>query len=290
MKAMLLEGVWVPVITPFHEGKLDVPSLENLVNHLIAQGVSGLVALGTTGECPAVSAKEHIEIATVVKTAARGRVPVLVGAGGPDTRQVVELARQLEELGIDGILSVCPYYNRPSQAGLLAHYETLAEATTLPIVLYNIPYRTGVNLENETILALATHPNIVGLKDSCGNLTQSMELLEEAPRNFSILTGEDPLFYVMLALGAQGGILASAHHATTQFVEVYNAFKKNNHLTALKTWRTLTPAIKLLFAEPNPAPVKALLAARQLITSAELRLPLVPITEVLNRKLMKLIE
>jgi 4-hydroxy-tetrahydrodipicolinate synthase len=287
---MLLEGVWVPVITPFHEGQLDAQSLRKLVDHLITQGVSGLVALGTTGECPTISAKEHLEIAKVVTTAAGGRVPVLVGAGGPDTRQVIELARQLEGLGVDGILSVCPYYNRPSQAGLQAHYEALAEATTLPIVLYNIPYRTGVNLENETIVALATHPNIIGLKDACGNLMQSMELLAEAPRDFSILTGEDSLFYVMLALGAQGGILASAHHATTQFIEVYNAFKANNHLTALGIWRTLTPVIKLLFSEPNPAPIKALLAARKLITSSELRLPLVPVTDALNQKLLNLVE
>ena len=171
----------MPLITPFRDGRVDTPSLQNLVERLIADGVSGLVALGTTGECPVVSRAEHLEIARVVKDAAKGRVPVLVGAGGPDTRQTIALVHELEGLGVDGILSVCPYYSRPNQAGILAHFQAIAAATSLPIVLYNIPYRTGVNMENETIRALAAHPNIVGLKDSCGNIQQSMGLLREPP-------------------------------------------------------------------------------------------------------------
>jgi 4-hydroxy-tetrahydrodipicolinate synthase len=152
------------------------------------------------------------------------------------------------------------------------------------------PIERGVNLENDTIVALAEHPNIVGLKDACGNLSQSIELLAAAPRHFSILTGEDALFYVMLVLGAQGGILASAHHATPEFVKVYEAVKANDHLAALRIWRPLTHVISLLFSEPNPAPIKALLAARKLITSAEVRLPLVPVTDALSRRLLDLIE
>lgn len=287
---MVLEGVWVPVVTPFHAGRVDVLSLRNLVEYLITQGASGLVALGTTGECPVVSLEEHLEVTRVVKETADGRVPVLVGAGGPDTHQVIELAKALEPLGVDGLLSVCPYYNRPSQAGLRAHFEALADATTLPIVLYNIPYRTGVNLENDTIRALAERSNIVGLKDSCGNLAQSMELLANPPKDFSILTGEDALFYVMLVLGAQGGILAAAHHATAQFVEVWRRVRANDHRAARTLFRPLAHSIALLFSEPNPAPIKALLFAKELIASAEVRLPLVPASETLQRQLLELLE
>lgn len=288
--AVLLEGVWVPVVTPLLAGQVDARSLRNLVLHLIAQGVSGLVAMGTTGECPVMSTQEHFEVARVVKAAAAGRVPVLVGAGGPDTRQVIALAQELEALGVDGLLSVCPYYNRPSQAGLRAHFEALADATSLPIVLYNIPYRTGVNLENDTVRALAERSNIVGLKDSCGNLSQSMQLLANPPHAFSILTGEDALFYVMLTLGAQGGILAAAHHRTSQFIKVYDRVRSNDHKAARKLWGPLARAVGLLFSEPNPAPIKAMLAARKLIASAEVRLPLLPASAGLQQQLRALDE
>ncbi len=279
---MQIAGVWVPLVTPFRQGRVDEASLRNLVEHLVAQGVAGLVALGTTGECPVVSPEEHLEIARVAKDAAAGRVPLLVGAGGPDPRKVIALAQALEELGVDGLLSVCPYYVRPSQAGIRAHFEALADATSLPIVLYNIPCRTGVNMENSTIRALAERRNIVGLKDACGNLSQSMDLLADPPRDFAILTGEDALFYVMLTLGAHGGFLASAHHATAQFVEVWRRVQANDHSAARVLWHPLARAISLLFAEPNPAPIKYLLFAHGLIASSEVRLPLVPVSEALE--------
>lgn len=282
---MQIEGVWVPLVTPFRQGRVDESSLRNLVEHLVAQGVAGLVALGTTGECPVVSTDEHLEIARLVIDAAAGRVPVLVGAGGPDPHKVIVLAQALEGLGVDGLLSVCPYYNRPSQAGIRAHFEALADATSLPIVLYNIPCRTGVNMENDTIRALAERSNIVGLKDACGNLAQSMDLLADPPGNFAILTGEDPLFYVMLTLGAHGGFLAAAHHATTQFVEVWRRVRANDHFAARKAWHPLARAVSLLFAEPNPAPIKFLLFAQGLIATAEVRLPLVAATEALQHSI-----
>jgi 4-hydroxy-tetrahydrodipicolinate synthase len=282
---MNLSGVWVPVITPFVEGRVDERSLRSLVERLIGDGVSGLVALGTTGECPAVSFEEHLEVARIVKDAAERRVPVLAGAGGPDTRHVVTLMRHLEELEIDGFLSVCPYYNRPNQAGLRAHFDALATATTLPIVLYNIPYRTGVNLENDTVRALAEHDNIIGIKDSCGNVAQSMELLQHRPRNFSVLTGEDALFFAMLALGADGGILAAAHYDTKAFVSVWQQMLRNNHVAARETWHTLTKMVALLFSEPNPAPLKQLLFAQGRIASPEVRLPLVRASDALRELL-----
>jgi 4-hydroxy-tetrahydrodipicolinate synthase len=287
---VLLQGVWVPVVTPFRTGRVDEQSLRNLVEHLISQGIAGIVALGTTGECPVVSNQEHLEIARVVKEAAAGRVPVLVGAGGPDTHKVIALVQALEALGVDGLLSVCPYYNRPSQAGLRAHFEALADATSLPIVLYNVPYRTGVNLENDTIRAIAERKNIVGLKDCCGSLHQSMELLAAPPRDFAIFAGEDALFYVMGTLGAQGGFLAAAHHATAQFVEVWRRIQANDHVAARQLWRPLARAVALLFSEPNPAPIKALLFAQKLIASAEVRLPLLPASEALQRAIGELLD
>jgi 4-hydroxy-tetrahydrodipicolinate synthase len=251
--------------------------------------VSGLVALGTTGECPTVSHQEHLEIARIVMSAAHGRVPVLVGAGGPDTHAVITLVQQLEKLGVDGVLSVCPYYSRPNQAGIRAHFAALADATSLPIVLYNIPHRTGVNMENETIRALAAHTNIVGIKDCCGNMQQSQELLLDPPAHFSILTGDDALFYVTLALGGQGGFLAAAHYATAQFVEIWRRLQANDHIAARAQWQPLRPAVSLLFAEPNPAPLKYLLHSQGLIASPEVRLPLLPASETLQRRLRELI-
>ncbi|HEY5961825.1 MAG TPA: 4-hydroxy-tetrahydrodipicolinate synthase [Polyangiaceae bacterium] len=281
-RATPVGGVWVPLVTPFLEGRVDAASLRNLVEYLIAGGVAGLVALGTTGECPVVSLEEQLEIARIVTDVAAGRLPVFVGAGGPDTRKTIELAQALEGTGVDGLLSVCPYYNRPSQAGIRAHFEALADATELPIVLYNIPYRTGINLENDTIRVLAERRNIVGLKDSSGNLAQSMALLADPPSDFAILTGEDALFYVMLALGAQGGVLAAAHYSPARFVRIYEHVQANDHLAARKLWQTLAPMVSLLFNEPNPAPVKSLLFQRGLIASPELRLPLLPASEALR--------
>jgi len=282
---MKLRGVWVPLITPFIEGRVDERSLRDLVERLVEDGVSGLIALGTTGECPVVSTEEHLEVTRIVTDAARQRLPVLVGAGGPDTRHVCSLIERLEGLGVDGILSVCPYYNRPNQAGLRAHFEAVARSTTLPIVLYNIPYRTGINLENDTVRALAEQDNIVGLKDSCGNLQQSMDLLQNPPHDFSILTGEDALFYVMLALGADGGILASAHYETRTFVAVWQKMTANDHVAARALWKSLLDMVTLLFSEPNPAPLKYLLYMQGLIQGAAVRLPLVTASENLQEKL-----
>jgi 4-hydroxy-tetrahydrodipicolinate synthase len=282
-RALSLSGVWVPVVTPFLDGEVDEFSLRKLVDHLVGQGVSGLVALGTTGECPVVSVEEHLQIARTVHEAAAGRVPVLVGAGGPDTRKVIDLVSRLEQLGVDGILSVCPYYSRPSQAGILAHFEALSDSTPLPIVLYNIPYRTGANIENATIRALAERSNIIGLKDCCANWAQSSALLSDPPRDFAVLTGEDAQFYLMLALGAAGGFIAAAHHATAQFVQIFERLRANDHLGARKLWRALSQAIALLFAEPNPAPLKYLLYRQGLLASPEVRLPLAPVSAELRQ-------
>ena len=210
----MFSGVWLPIITPFVDGEIDHPGYQRLVDHYVRAGVAGIIPLGTTGESPTIDEAETDALVERTVEAVAGRVPILVGAGGNDTRKTVKAVQRLERHAVQGILSVCPYYSRPSQDGLREHFTRLAGATDRPILIYNIPYRTGVNLANDTLLALAELPNIAGVKDSTGNIGQSLELLRHRPDGFSVLTGEDAYFYTMLAHGADGGILASAHVET----------------------------------------------------------------------------
>jgi 4-hydroxy-tetrahydrodipicolinate synthase len=285
-----LEGVWIPVVTPFLEGRVDLESLGRLVDHLVPLGISGIVAAATTGECVALTDEEVVEVVGAVKKTARGRVPVIAGIGHADTRKAVSLARGLEAAGVDGVLCVVPSYVRPDQRGISAHFHAIASETDLPLVLYNIPYRTGVNMANATIRGLARIDSVVGLKDSSGDMKQSSELLLDLPEKFSVLAGEDAFFYPMLTLGARGGILASAHWATGSFVDVWRAVRDNDHVRAREYWKALFPIIPMFFEEPNPAPLKHLLYSQGFIASPEVRLPLVAPTEGLKRKLETLAE
>jgi 4-hydroxy-tetrahydrodipicolinate synthase len=214
-----------------------------------------------------------------------GRVPVFVGIGGNATRKVLATLKRLERHRFDGIVSVCPYYNRPSQEGMLAHFTRIAEATARPILIYNIPYRTSVNLANDTLLRLSELPNIVGVKDSSGNLAQSLELLRHRPRGFAVMTGDDPMLYTMLAHGGDGGILASAHLRTERFIEVYERMRANDHRAALTVWAGLETLVPLLFREANPMPIKHCLWRQGLIASPECRLPLTRISAALAAEL-----
>jgi 4-hydroxy-tetrahydrodipicolinate synthase len=272
---MEMRGVWVPVVTPFSGSSVDEEALAGLVASLIGKGVSGIISGATTGESTVLSDDERLRVASSAKKAAKGRVPVFAAAGGPDTAKTIAQIGSLRETGVDGILSVCPYYVRPDQRGIIAHFEAVASSTPLPVVLYNIPYRTGMNMTNETIRKLADIPNIIGLKDSSGDLRQSMDLLLNPPPDFSILTGEDAFFYSMLALGAHGGILASAHWETEAFVRVWLSAQRNDFAQAREAWKRLAPAIPLFFQEPNPAPIKHYLFHLGHIPSGAVRLPLV---------------
>lgn len=282
---MQLCGVWLPIITPFTDDAIDYESLRKMIDYYIGRGISGLIPLGTTGESPTVTDSEYEEFIARTMEFVNGRVPVIAGAGGNCTKKTVELVRRLEKYRVDGILSVCPYYNRPDQNGIFQHFQKVAEATDLKIIIYNIPYRTGRNIENETIHKLAEIPNIVGVKDACGDFKQSMALLLNPPEDFAIFTGEDILFYPTLMLDGAGGILASAHLATRDFVDLYNLVQAGDRRGALTIWRRLTEFIPLLFAEPNPAPIKYCLKQMGLIRSEEVRLPLTPISSGLRVKL-----
>lgn len=279
------KGVWLPIITPFKDNKIDYKSYKNLIDYYVSKGISGIIPLGTTGEVPVLSDFEFEEMIENTMLYVNGRLPVFIGIGGNYTAQVIKKVKIAEYYDIQGILSVCPYYNKPGQDGIYAHFRSIAESTYLDIILYNIPYRTGVNMSIETVHKLAEIDNIVGLKDASGDIKTTLALLMNPPKNFSILTGEDILFYITLTLGGQGGILASSHLKTELFVDVYNKVKNNELDAALETWKKLYEFIPLLFAEPNPAPIKYCLYRLGLISSPEVRLPLTQISEQLEEKL-----
>jgi 4-hydroxy-tetrahydrodipicolinate synthase len=273
-----LSGVWAPLVTPFRDGRIDLASYRGLIAHFIACGVSGFIPLGTTGEAPTLDDDEIEAIVDATVSTVAGRAPIFVGIGGNATHKVIRAIRRLEAYDFQGILSVCPYYNRPTQEGLRQHFEAIADATSREILVYNIPYRTAVNLENETLLRLTERSNIVGVKDSSGSLTQSLELLSQRPDGFAVLTGEDPMFFTMLGHGADGGILASCHLATEQFVAIARRMAANDQHGALALWKPLARLIPQLFREANPIPIKHCLWRQGLIASPECRLPLTPIS------------
>lgn len=284
-----ISGLWLPVITPFRDGAVDFASYRRLLEHYLALGVDGLFPLGTTGESPTLDDDEVEAVVDATLAVAAGRVPVFVGVGGNDTRKVIKTLKRLERLPFQGIVSVCPYYNRPSQDGLIAHFRHIAAATDRDVLIYNIPYRTAVNLTNDSLLELAQVPNIKGVKDSSGSLAQSLDLLarlkSEGPDDFAVLTGEDALYFTMMANGADGGILAASHVMTERFLEVKRRFANNDLAGARRAWAPLATLTPLLFAEANPMPIKHCLWRQGLIASPECRLPLTKISDGLARRL-----
>jgi 4-hydroxy-tetrahydrodipicolinate synthase len=282
---MKVEGIWLPIITPFLDDKIDYDSYKALLEHYISKGISGIIPLGTTGESPSINDYESEKLIDITLQTVNKRIPVIPGVGGNCTKDVVERIAQLAKYDIDGILSVVPYYNRPDQNGIYGHFRSISESMDKNIIIYNIPYRTGVNMENETVIKAAGLKNIIGIKDSCGNIRQSMELIFGKPEGFSVLTGEDLQFFMTLTLGGDGGILASAHIETEKFGNLYRLVKDNNHLEAQKIWRSLVKPVGLLFSQPNPAPLKYLLKKKKLITCDATRLPITNITDDLKIKL-----
>lgn len=286
---MKIEGVWLPIITPFINGRIDFSSYVKLIDYYVSKGISGIIPLATTGESPTIEETEFEELLEKTVEVVNGRIPIFVGHGGNYTAKCVKQLKTIEKYNVEGILSVSPYYNLPSQEGIYEHFREISEATNLNILIYNIPYRTGRNMENETIYKLAELENIIGIKDSCGNLKQSLELLLNPIQGFSNLTGEDASFFHHLTLGGAGGILAAAHLETKCYLDVFQSIRGNNHHDALEKWRKLYPIISLLFQETNPAPLKYYLYKLGLIQSPETRLPVTAISSGLKAKLDKLI-
>src|SRR3954453_14549034 len=281
-------GVWLPLITPFRNDAIDAASLRRLIGHFAGKPIDGLIVGATTGEGLTLDDSEIEQLVMLTATAQRDlglRVPLVLGVSGSDTRKVAKWLARTQSWPLDGYLIACPYYTRPSQAGLMLHFERLAGATPRPIMIYNIPYRTGVNLGNETMLRLAERGNIIGVKHCCGDTLQSVELLRKRPRGFAVLTGEDALFYGALMRGSDGAVLASAHVETEAFAGVRRHMLAGDRLRASAEWRQLADIPRLLFSEPSPAPLKYWLWRAGLIDSPEVRLPMTPITDDLARRL-----
>lgn len=274
-----VNGVLIPLVTPFIEGKVDIAAYRQLVVHYLAKGIHGLIPLGTTGESPTIEENEYNQIVEATVDVVKGKVPVYVGVSSNSTLKAVHLIENLNRYSVSGYLVTSPYYSLPSQQGIYDHYARIAGATDKQILLYNIPHRTGRNVENETTLRLSKIPNIVGIKDSSGNVPQSIELLRERDPGFSVLTGEDILFYFNVVSGGNGGIMASAHLQTDRFIRVWDSIRKNDLPASLSEWNKLTKMIPLLFKEPSPAPIKYILAKKGLIQSAELRPPMTTVSE-----------
>ncbi|WP_315758801.1 MULTISPECIES: 4-hydroxy-tetrahydrodipicolinate synthase [unclassified Bradyrhizobium] len=275
-----LQGLWLPLITPFRDGALDEPSLRNLVRHYAAEPIDGLVLGATSGEGLALSWDERARLISVVRDEldATGRsLPICLGVGGVATAEVSESLDRTASWPIDFYLISSPPYVRPSQRGLLAHFTALADRTTHPIVLYNIPYRSAVGLDNETLLRLAQHPAVAGLKDCCANRMQTRDLIARRPPGFRILTGEDSQSFDALQAGADGAILLSAHLETETFAAILQHVKAGRHDAAAACWAQVEDLTRLLFTEPSPAPAKYWLARTGMIASPDVRLPMVEI-------------
>lgn len=281
-------GLWLPLITPFRDGRLDEVSLKRMVHHYASEPVDGLILAATTGEGLSLDDVEieRLVFATGSALAEKGRsLPVYLGLSGSDTRKLGLALARTAPWPIDGYLIACPYYTRPSQHGLFRHFSLLADNAAHPILIYNIPYRTGVNLGNETMLKLAEHRNIVGVKDCAADAAQSFDLMRLKPARFAVLTGEDALYYTALTQGADGGITASAHVETSAFAEIRSKLLRGDQPGALADWRRLADLPRLLFQEPNPAPIKHWLWRVGLIDSPELRLPMMPVSEALAARI-----
>ena len=274
-----LKGCGTALITPFlSTGGLDEKALASLVSWQIQEGIHFLVPCGTTGESPTLKHDEHLAVVDITVKTAAGRAPVIAGAGGNDTAKVISLIAELKKLGVDAILSVSPYYNKPTQEGIYQHFRALAESTDLPIIVYNVPGRTGSNILPETILRLAQIPNIAGVKEASGDISQIGEICTKAPAKFRVLSGDDSLTLPVIALGGHG-IISVASNEAPGMMSRFAAACLDGKWEAARNWnRKLYPLMKINFVETSPIPVKAALSMMGKIEEVY-RLPLVKISE-----------
>jgi 4-hydroxy-tetrahydrodipicolinate synthase len=274
-----LQGVGTALVTPFLPGgKLDEKTLESFVNWQIQEGVHFLIPCGTTGESPTLKHDEHLAVVETTARTAAGRVPVLAGAGGNDTTKIIDLIAELKKIGVDGILSVSPYYNKPTQEGIYQHYRALAESTDLPIIVYNVPGRTGSNILPDTLLRLAEIPNIAGVKEASGDISQIGEICTRAPSRFRVFSGDDSLTLPVIALGGHGIISVASNEAPGMMSRFASACLEGRWEEARELNRKLYPLMKVNFIESSPIPVKAALAMMGKIQELY-RMPLVNISE-----------
>jgi 4-hydroxy-tetrahydrodipicolinate synthase len=274
-KLATIEGCLTALVTPFREGKVDFDGLAKLIDWQIEQGVDGIVAVGTTGESATLDVGEHVAVIAATVKAVNGRVPVIAGAGGNATNEALELSRAAEDAGADALLHVTPYYNRPSQEGLFRHFETIARATKLPIVLYNVPTRTACDLLTDTVARLAEIDNIVSIKDATGNLVRGSELIARVGSRLTVLSGDDGTTFPLYAVGARGVISVVSNVMPRAMSDMWDAVKAGDWARARQRHYELRVLSQMLFAEPSPAPTKAALGILGRCT-LDVRLPLVP--------------
>ncbi len=275
----MLQGSLVAIVTPMHEnGDLDIKALRSLIDFHIEEGTDGIVIVGTTGESPTVDVDEHCLLIQTTVDHVAGRIPVIAGTGANATSEAVQLTQKAKELGADACLLVAPYYNKPTQEGLYQHFRTVAERVAIPQILYNVPGRTGCDIANDTVLRLASIPNIIGIKDATGQIERGTELLLKAPAEFSVLSGDDASAMALMLLGAKGIISVTANVAPRMMHEMCVAASSGNVKAACEINAKLFGLHQKLFVEANPIPVKWVLAEMGLIKSG-IRLPLVTLSQ-----------
>jgi len=286
----MFTGCGTALVTPFRRDlSLDEATLRKLVRRQIEAGINFLVPCGTTGESPTLTREEHLRVIEITVEEARGKVPVLGGAGGYNTHEVIELARELQRLGVDGILSVTPYYNKPTQDGLYQHYKAIASAVPLPIVVYSVQGRTGVNVEPSTLARLAEIENIVGVKEASGNIGQMANVLHEVPPRFTVLSGDDAITIPLMALGGRGIVSVVSNEIPAEMAQLAQACLRGDFAAARQIQARFLPLMNINFVESNPIPVKAGMALMGLLEPVY-RLPLVPPSAANLAKIEKVLE
>ena len=276
MNGTRFTGAGTALVTPFrHDGSLDERTLHGLIQRQIEAGIDFLVPCGTTGESPTLTREEHLRVVEIAVKVAKGKVPVLAGAGGYNTMEVIARARELAEIGADGILSVTPYYNKPTQEGLYQHFRTIAEAVALPIILYSVQGRTGVNIEPATVKRLSEIENIVGIKEASGNISQMAAILNSVPEDFLVLSGDDAITLPLIGLGGRGVISVVSNEIPAEMTQLARLALQGDFAGAREIHRRYHPLMEINFVESNPIPVKAALAEMELLEPVW-RLPLVP--------------
>jgi 4-hydroxy-tetrahydrodipicolinate synthase len=282
-------GVGTALVTPFtRSGDLDEAAVRRLGRRQIDAGVHFLVPCGTTGESPTLTERERVRTVEILVDEAKGRVPILAGAGGYDTKEVIDAAAAMLKAGAQGLLSVTPYYNKPSQEGLYQHYRAIAEATPLPVIVYNVPGRTGVNVEVATLARLAQIPNIVGVKEASGNVTQMCDVCRAVPPDFIVLSGDDALTLPLMAIGGRGIISVASNEIAAEMVQMVEAAERGDFASARAIHTRILPLMQINFVESNPIPVKAAMAAMGLIEEVY-RLPMVPPTRESKEKIARVL-
>jgi len=286
----MFTGVGTALITPFTKsGALDEAAIKRLAKRQIDAGVHFLVPCGTTGENPTLTLAERIRIVEILADEAAGKTPVLAGAGGYDTKEIIHLADEMRKAGATGLLSVTPYYNKPTQEGLFQHFRAIADSTPLPVIVYNVPGRTGVNVETATLARLSAIPNIVGVKEASGNITQMADVCNAVPDDFLVLSGDDAITLPLMALGGRGIISVVSNEIPREMAQMVEAAERGDFAAARAIHRRILPLMQINFVESNPVPVKAAMAAMGLLEEVY-RLPMCSPKPESREKILKVLK